>query len=177
MKKIALFFYSILATLFLLSISFAANAQHDKVYIANQKLSINTDSVIVMTGGYSQSFSGISFSFLSKKNTFLIRSIKFNFVDGRTLAYDSIRFKSATYGSLIIQLPSELVLNAAKISQIIIKYDPELTTLTEKNSIQVFGLKKIFERRDDWTGYQDFYISPESGRFVTSQINQIYSVN
>lgn len=178
MKRLTLFFTSIPALVFLLSISYSAIAQKDRVFIVNHKLNVTADSLVLMPGGYSLSFSGLHFSFVSKKNTFLINSIRVNFIDGRTFVYDSINFKAAANSTLVLQLPPQVVVNSLKISQIVLHYNTKDAVPTEKNSVLVYAVNLTKEKeRIDLTGFERVYLSTQSGRFESSQINQVYPRN
>ncbi len=178
MKKINTLCTTAFMLVLLISTSYTAIAQKDRVFIVNQKLHVTADSVVLMPGGYSLSFSGLHFSFVGKKNTFLINSIRVNFIDGRTFVYDSINFKAAANNTLVLQLPPEVVVNALKISQIVMHYNTKDAVPTEKNSVLVYAVNLTKEKeRIDLTGFEPFYISAESGRFTATEINQVYPRN
>jgi hypothetical protein len=178
MKKITLYFASLIALVFLMSLSYPANAQKDRYFIVNQKLNTTDDSVVLMPGGYSLSFSGLRFSFAGKKNIFLIKSININCVDGRSFVYDSLYYRAKACSNLVIELPPQLILNAGKISQIIINYNTIDAVTTEKNSVQIYAINLTQKlEKIDLTGFESGYLSAESGRFVSTQINQIYPRN
>lgn len=178
MKKTVKLCAAVFVIVSFVSISYTATAQNDRVFIVNQKLNVAADSVVLMPGGYSLSFSGLYFSFVGKKNRFLISRICVNFIDGRTFVYDSINFKAISYSNLVLQLPPQVVSNSIRISQIILHYTTKDAVTTEKNSVMVYAVNLTKEKpRIDLTGFEPFYISAETGRFTLTQNNQIYPGN